>query len=36
MNAEKLFGTRNLYEILQLNKETANIQDGRNHLFQNN
>lgn len=28
MNAEKLFGTRNLYEILQL-KADAQIQDGK-------
>lgn len=35
MNAEQLFGTRNLYEILQLNKETAEIQDGEYILCHN-
>lgn len=35
MNAEKLFGTRNLYGILQLDKETAEIQDGEYMLSRN-
>lgn len=32
MNAEKLFGTRNLYEILQL-KPDAQILDGKQMIF---